>query len=179
MALPRGHIGQQVARRISAAQLRKEEKALPPGFHILKPGQKLPKGARIVRSPPFAAGYHVLKPGMILPKGAKMVLHPPQLASERTATSRRSNLRRMNVPHVGGSNHMLDAEEEGGEEGGGGCECEEGAEECECAEAAPRVANVTVVEPTADERMQIAFENHRASRIERIKARELKKQVNL
>jgi len=177
MALPRGRMGQQVARRVSAAQLRKEEKALPPGFHILKPGQKLPKGARIVRSPPLAAGYHVLKPGMTLPKGAKMVMHPPQLATERTATSRRRNLRRMNVPHVGASNHMLDAEEEGGEEEGGDCECEEGDEECECAEEVPRVANVTVVEPTADERMQIAFENHRASRIERIKARELKKQA--
>ena len=115
------------------AGLRREEKALPPGFHVLEPGQRLPKGAKIVKAPPLPAGYHVLKPGMKLPKGAKIVEHPPQLAAVRRAPVRR---RGMKVPRVGQNNHMLDedAAEEGGEEEGGEepCECEEGDEECEC-----------------------------------------------
>lgn len=168
MASPRGRAGQQVAKRLSAARLQLDEKNLPPGFHILRPGQKLPKGAKIVRAPDLASGYHVLRPGMKLPKGASIVSHPPQLAG----LQRRA---RMNIPHVGPRNHMLD-EEEGEEGGADDCECEEGDEECECAEPEPRpppIVNVT--EPTPNERIAIAYENHRASRIERIKARELKK----
>jgi hypothetical protein len=147
-------LGQRIEHRMSRAKLRKEAQALPAGYHVLKPGQKLPKGAKIVQAPKLAARYHVLKPGMKLPKGAKIVAHPPKLAMRR-GTMRRA---RMNVPRVGAANHMLD-DEEGGEEGaeGGDCECEEGDEECECAAEEPRVANVTVVEPTADERLQIAF----------------------
>lgn len=168
-------LGQRIEHRMSRAKLRKEAQALPAGYHVLKPGQKLPKGAKIVQAPKLAARYHVLKPGMKLPKGAKIVAHPPKLAMRR-GTMRRA---RMNVPRVGAANHMLD-DEEGGEEGaeGGDCECEEGDEECECAAEEPRVANVTVVEPTADERLQIAFADHRASRIERIKARQLKIQAS-
>ena len=169
IASPRARAGQQVANRLSAFRLRKEEKDLPPGFHILRPGQKLPKGAKIVQAPKLARGYHVLRPGMKLPKGAAIVSHPPQLARRQIAQRAR-----MNVPHAGPGNHMLDEEEgEGGEEG---CECEEGDEECECAEPEPRPPPpVNITEPTANERIQIAYENHRASRIERIKARELKK----
>jgi len=166
MAAPRGHAGQVVAKRLLAAKLRKEEMRLPPGFHILRPGQKLPKGAKVVKPEALASGYHVLRPGMKLPKGAKIV-HPTQRLA---AVHGFQNRARMNIPRVGSRNHMLD--EEGDEEG---CECEEGDEECECAAPEPRVpppANVT--EPTANERIAIAYDNHRASRIERIKARELK-----
>jgi len=130
MAVPRGHLGQRVQRRMSAAHLRKEEKGLPAGYHILKPGQHLPMGAKVVQAPPLAAGYHVLKPGMNLPKGAKIVAQPPQLATRRGAMRRG----RMNVPRVGTANHMLDdeegAEDAEGEEGRR--ECEEGDEDCEC-----------------------------------------------
>jgi len=173
MGSKKGHLAQRVERRKSVAHLRKEEKSLPAGFHILKPGQKLPKGARIVKAA-LIAGYHVLKPaGMKLPQITQIVAHPPQLATRRGAM-RRS---RMNVPRVGMANHMLDEEAAEGVEDEGSCDCEEGDEDCECPEEMPRVVNITVVEPTADERMQIAFATHRASRVERIKARELKNQV--
>eukprot|EP00802_Teleaulax_amphioxeia_P017615 Tamp_17778.p1 GENE.Tamp_17778~~Tamp_17778.p1 ORF type:complete len:446 (+),score=123.32 Tamp_17778:1-1338(+) len=169
------------------AGLRREEKALPPGFHVLEPGQRLPKGAKIVKAPPLPAGYHVLKPGMKLPKGAKIVEHPPQLAAVRRAPVRR---RGMKVPRVGQNNHMLDedAAEEGGEEEGGEepCECEEGDEECECPPAPRDVPGpcecaeddeecdcVPEPPPTPAERLEVAFESHKKSRAERITAREL------
>jgi len=54
------------------------EAALPTGFHALKPGQKLPKGAILEPfAPRLAKGYHVLKPGMKLPKGAVIVKQAP------------------------------------------------------------------------------------------------------
>ena len=54
------------------------EEALPAGFHALKPGQKLPKGAILEPfAPRLAKGYHVLKPGMKLPKGAVIVKQAP------------------------------------------------------------------------------------------------------
>jgi hypothetical protein len=54
------------------------EAALPAGFHALKPGQKLPKGAILEPFVPrLAKGYHVLKPGMKLPKGAVIVKQAP------------------------------------------------------------------------------------------------------
>lgn len=169
MAAPRGRAGQFVAKRLSAAKLRKEEKSLPPGFHILRPGQKLPRGAKVVKPEALASGYHVLRPGMKLPKGAKIVSPSSRLAAGHGFQNRA----RMNIPRVGPGNHMLDEEE--GEEGAEGCECDEGDEECECAEPEPRPPpQVNVTEPTANERIAIADENHRASRIERIKARELK-----
>lgn len=168
-------LGQRVENRLSLAKLSKEAQALPAGYHVLKPGQKLPKGAKIIKAPKLAVGYHVLKPGKELPKGAKIEAHLPKLAMQRGAMRRA----RMNVPRVGAANHMLDDEEDG-DEGAqrGDCECEEGDEECECVEEEPRIANVTIVEPTADERMQIAFADHRASRVERLKARELKTQAS-
>ena len=173
------------------AGLRREEKALPPGFHVLEPGQRLPKGAKIVKAPPLPAGYHVLKPGMKLPKGAKIVEHPPQLAAVRRAPVRR---RGMKVPRVGQNNHMLDedAAEEGGEEEGGEepCECEEGDEECECPPAPRDVPGpcecaeddeecdcVPEPPPTPAERLEVAFESHKKSRAERITARELQAKV--
>jgi hypothetical protein len=145
-----------IKRRISMSRLKEGDARLPPGYHILRPGQKLPKGARIVKTLPLPEGYHVLKPGMTLPEGAQLVLHPPRLAARYGS---------MNVPLVSTRNHMLDEDEVGeGEEGG---------------EEAPRVAEPTVVEPTADERMAIAIASNQGSRVERRKARELKDQVPL
>jgi hypothetical protein len=63
---------------VSAAANLNLESALPAGFHALKPGQKLPKGAVLEPfAPRLAKGYHVLKPGMKLPKGAVIVKQAP------------------------------------------------------------------------------------------------------
>lgn len=185
MATSNGHLGPHSKREVISAKLNKKKASLPAGYHILKPGQKLPLGAKIVKAPPHA-GYEVpgargifkLKPGMKLPAGAKIVQHPHALA-QRSGALRRA---KMNIPRVGPGNHMLD--EEGGDEAAAeaeGCEeCAEGDEDCVCPPPSVsdvRVANVTVVEPTADERLIIAEEDHRRSRAERIEANALKKKV--
>lgn len=140
--------------------IRDEEKALPPGYHVLKPGQRLPKGAKIVKAPPLPSGYNVLKPGRRLPKGAKIVAKGAKLVKPlppgyhllkhgmklpkgakvvTQLAARRAPVRRgMNVPQVGANSHMLDDEAaaEGDAEDGGedeaACDCEEGDEECQC-----------------------------------------------
>ena len=172
---PHERPGQRARRRVSAARLRREERSLPPGYHVLQPGKRLPRGAKLVKALPLPAGYHVLKPGQQLPAGGEVVARPPQLAAAwRPEPASHWRRGRMSVPQVGAYSHMLD--DEAGEEGG--CDCEDGDEECECAdEDAPRVANVTEAEPTAAERLQLADASHRASRVERIKARELKTQA--
>ena len=75
---------QKAASKAAAAAEKKAEKEeLPAGYHVLKPGHKLPKGAILepfsprAFSPRLASGYHLLKPGTKLPKGAKVVSHPP------------------------------------------------------------------------------------------------------
>ena len=200
MAAPRG------GRAGLRANIRDEEKALPPGYHVLKPGQRLPKGAKIVKAPPLPSGHHVLKPGRRLPKGAKIIatgakplplgyhLLKPGMKLPKGAkvvtqlAARRAPVRRgMNVPRVGANSHMLDEEaaaegdaegdaEDGGE-GEAACECEEGDEECECPPAAREAPAAEEPEPTPQERIETADESHAKSRAERIKARALQQKA--
>ena len=53
---PHERPGQRARRRVSAARLRREERSLPPGYHVLQPGQRLPRGAKLVKALPLPAG---------------------------------------------------------------------------------------------------------------------------
>ena len=119
-------------------------KNLPPGFHVLKPGQKLPAGAKIVY------------PIMIQPTGGRNPSFK-SISSPRSATLLRAN-----------TNMLDEAPEEAAASSGEGEEAEE-------VEEAPRSPPPVVM--TAQEKIDLANQQHQEARMERRVAGEYRTQV--
>lgn len=136
---------------------------LPKGYHILKPGQALPKGAKIVPSQQLAA----MPPGLVTPPlgAGSHMLDGEEEGAEEAAAGEEGGAE-------GEEGEEGAAEDEEGEEGAA-----EGEEAEEGAAGGVQEEEPVVVEMTPHERIDFAHKQHMLARMERIAAREENKKV--